>query len=146
MTQPREKIRGKHPITDPHYRYEMEQLLIQTSKGRTNIPNIGIIARQLHRSPHHILKWFEQHLNCGIIQPEELQGIHSPIAVRESLYAYIQSFVLCPKCHLPETQLVTGPTGLLTHRCQACGKQMPAPQSRYTEWVLKELKAHPTGV
>lgn len=141
MTQPREKIRGKHPVTDPHYRYEMEQLLVQPAKGRTSLPNLGIVAKHLHRPQSQLLKWFGAHLNCGVIQPEELQGTHSPIAVREALYAYIQNYVLCPKCHLPETHLVVGPTGLLCHKCQSCGKQMPAPPSRFADGVARELKA-----
>jgi translation initiation factor 5 len=143
MTQPREKIRGKHPITDPHYRYEMEQLLIQIQKGRTALPNIGGVAKSLHRPPAHIIKWMGHTLSCGIIPPEELQGAHSPVAVRDALYAYIQEFVLCPKCRLPETHLVVGSTGALTHKCHSCGSQLPVKSSRYTEWVLKDIKSHP---
>ena len=135
MTQPREKIRGKHPVTDPYYRYEMEQLMVVSMKGRTCLPNLGIVVKHLHRPAAHILKWFSTHLNCGVIQPEELQGFHSQLAVREALYAYIQGYVLCPKCQLPETHLLVGPVGHLTHKCQSCGKQMPSPQSRYAEWL-----------
>jgi translation initiation factor 2 beta subunit (eIF-2beta)/eIF-5 len=143
MTQPREKIRGKHPITDPHYRYEMEQLLIQPQKGRVALPNLSIVAKHLHRPQSHILKWMGHTLSCGIIQPEELQGVHSPVAVQDALYTYIQEFVLCPKCHLPETHLAVGPTGALCHKCHSCGAQMPTKQSRYTDWVLKEIKTRP---
>lgn len=61
------------------------------------------------------------------------------------LNLFIDKFVLCPKCHLPETALVVR-KGLIQHKCSACGAKEPVDSShKLCTFILKEAATATAG-
>lgn len=53
-----------------------------------------------------------------------VNGSHSTETVQSVLDKFIEKFVLCSKCHLPETQLVVqSKKELIYQNCLACGEK-----------------------
>ena len=112
-------ISGLTPIDDPSYRYKMPRLIPKV-EGRGNgiktvIVNINDIATSLNRDPSEITKYFGFELGAqttmAAVTPgggdgDEryiVNGSHSMNDLQNLIFKYIESFVLCKNCHLPET-------------------------------------------
>ena len=118
---------------DENYRYKMMPI-IGKKEGRGNgkktaIPNCKQLARCLHRTPGMFCKFFGNELGAvSTWDPETDRAIvngHIEDNVLQDLtYKFIDMFVLCPNCHLPETKLkVEGKKKNVEifHVCHACG-------------------------
>ncbi|EZG69115.1 putative eukaryotic translation initiation factor 5 [Gregarina niphandrodes] len=114
---------------DPNYRYKMPRVRAKV-EGRgngvkTNIMNMGEIARALKRAPEYPTKFcgcelgasskFEMAEGKAIVN-----GIHSEADVQTVIDKFIERFVLCPKCKLPEVDLLVL-KGRVQGKCNACG-------------------------
>ncbi|KEP64957.1 UNVERIFIED_CONTAM: eukaryotic initiation factor-5, putative [Hammondia hammondi] len=116
---------------DPNYRYKMPKL-VSKIEGRgngikTNIFNMGEIARALKRPPMYPTKFFGCELGAmaKFEEAEEkalVNGAHKESDLVNILDKFIQMYVLCPGCELPEIDLIVK-KGLLTCKCNACGYQ-----------------------
>lgn len=114
---------------DPNYRYKMPKLQSRI-EGRgngikTNISNMGDIARALKRPPTHATKFFGCELGAmsKFEESEEkalINGAHTERALTQILDKFIEMYVLCAECHLPEIDVVIK-KGALCSRCNACG-------------------------
>ncbi|KAK2961362.1 putative Eukaryotic translation initiation factor 5 [Blattamonas nauphoetae] len=135
--------------TDFAYRYKMEKLQTKT-EGRGNgiktvIPNFGAVSGDLHRSPHHLAKFFGAELGSISKYNDQthgctVNGSHTFEALRDVLNKFIRTFVLCAKCGNPETNMsISGKDLILT--CQACGHQFrAAPGHKLTNAIVQEFK------
>ena len=71
-----------------------------------------------------------------------MNGAHTTQVLQHLLNVFIDKFVLCPKCHLPETALVVKKDGLVLHKCSACGAKEPVDMShKLCTFILKEVRA-----
>ncbi|KAK1444230.1 eukaryotic translation initiation factor like protein [Babesia gibsoni] len=114
---------------DPNYRYKMPKLQSRI-EGRgngikTNISNMGDIARALKRPPTHATKFFGCELGAmsKFEEGEEkalINGAHTERALTQILDKFIEMYVLCAECNLPEIDVVIK-KGTLCSRCNACG-------------------------
>lgn len=78
----------------------------------------------------------------SILQVEKatVNGSHTTQVLQHLLNVFIDKFVLCPKCHLPETALVVK-KGLIQHKCSACGAKEPVDMShKLCTFILKEVR------
>merc|ERR1712048_298936 len=126
-------------VDDPHCRYKMPALQVQvrgTGKMiRTVILNINDVAEALCRSEHtncteaapftstpeSILRFFSLALGTDAdTETNSLGGSWTASKLQEGLRDYIDDFVGCPGCHLPETDLHFDNDGRLCGRCRAC--------------------------
>lgn len=122
-------ITGTTVNEDPSYRYKMPR--IQTKiEGRGNgiktiLVNINDISSALNRPINLIMKFFGMELGTQSNWDEEkatVNGAHTSADLQNLLNIFIDKFVLCPICHLPETALcVKVKKELVYHRCAACG-------------------------
>lgn len=122
-------IAGSKAIDDPEYRYKMP-LVYGKIEGRGNgiktvIPNITDVATSLHRSPGEVNKFFGCELGAQTSYAPEtdravVNGAHNDATLRAFMKRYIDVFVLCPACGLPETQYKIKDKHIY-HRCKACG-------------------------
>lgn len=124
-------IAGAKPIDDPEYRYKMP-LVYGKIEGRGNgiktvIPNVSDVAFSLHRDPGEVNKFFGCELGAQTSYSAEtdravVNGAHNDMVLQTLMKKYIDKFVLCPQCGLPETKykVKTSPNSI-THRCAACG-------------------------
>ncbi|ORM42244.1 Eukaryotic translation initiation factor 5 [Babesia sp. Xinjiang] len=114
---------------DPNYRYKMPKLQSRI-EGRgngikTNISNMGDIARALKRPPTYTTKFFGCELGAmsKFEEAEEkalINGAHTERALTQILDKFIEMYVLCSECHLPEIEVLVR-KGALCSRCNACG-------------------------
>lgn len=119
--------RGK---TDPGYRYTMPRLICKTEgRGngiRTNIVNMGDIARALKRPPMYPTKFFGCELGAmsKFVDSEDkalVNGAHTEQDLDQILDKFIDMYVLCPKCELPEID-INVKKNVLNFKCNACGE------------------------
>jgi translation initiation factor 5 len=114
--------------SDASYRYKMPSLQTKI-KGRGNgiqtvVINIHEVSRALRVLPAYPTKFFGLELgaqstckeNCAIIN-----GAHSVQTLSKLLNKYIEIFVLCPTCKLPETTISISSKDAIEMDCAACG-------------------------
>ena len=142
-------IAGTTPIEDPEYRYKMPKLIGKV-EGRGNgiktaIPNMTSIATSLHRPPGEVTKFFGCELGAQTTWTDDTEraivnGAHTTQVLQEKLSIYIEKFVLCPACRLPETSYKIK-SECIYHQCVACGAREPVDmQHKLTTYILKSYK------
>ena len=140
---------NKDKKADPAYRYKMEPVLGKLEgKGngsKTCIVNCKEIAEQLHRTPTVLCKFF----GCELATQSRItndraiiNGHHANKVLQQHLDTFIDKFVLCPTCLLPETKLsVKG--GDIYHKCKACGsKNLVDMTHKLCTFIVKEHKSN----
>lgn len=145
---------------DQYYRYKMEPLQTKVEgKGngiKTVIVNLPNVAEHLTPNDAHsankpfkgrwILKYFGFEIGAQTSHDKTndrwiINGAHESAKLQELLDGFIKKFVLCPKCHSPETILELTPNkkSLISH-CQASGCALPTPVGhKLYGFILKEL-------
>ncbi|SJK85923.1 translation initiation factor eIF-5 [Babesia microti strain RI] len=116
---------------DPNYRYKMPKI-VSRIEGRgngikTNIANMGDISRALKRPPMYPTKFFGCELGAmaKFEESEEkalINGAHNERDLATILDKFIEMYVLCPNCQLPEIDVFVR-KGSLVYSCNACGSQ-----------------------
>lgn len=145
---PSEKNIGR--VDDPSYRYK-RPIIQSKTEGRGNgiktvIENMVDVANALHRKPADITKFFgcefgAQSRYDEATQKSSVNGLHDNGKLEEWLEIYIDKFVLCPKCHLPETELKIKKE-VIYHKCMCCGTKSPLvdPGHKLCTTMLKDAK------
>ena len=104
-------------------RLELPTLLISTVGMRTIITNFKEIAGVLDRDPQHILKFLTREMATAATYHEGraiFQGKFRQDSFGRLLQRYMESFVICPVCKLPDTKIVREKR-LAFLVCNACG-------------------------
>lgn len=117
---------------DQFNRYKMPSVMGKV-EGRgngikTRIVNCFEVARALHRPPGYVCKFFGCELgaqtkiddNAGVYI---VNGAFQQKVLAEILQKFIEMFVLCSNCKLPETDLKLKKNGNITQLCNACGAE-----------------------
>lgn len=140
-------ISGTSKNDDPTYRYKMPRLESKI-EGRGNgiktvVTNMAAISEALNRPPSLPTKFFGTELGAQSRWEDETEkatvnGAHNTGDLQKLLNIFIDKFVLCPKCHLPETALVVRKQ-LIQHKCSACGAKEAVDMShKLCTFILKE--------
>ncbi|MDR2203136.1 MAG: translation initiation factor IF-2 subunit beta [Nitrososphaerota archaeon] len=104
-------------------RLELPRLFITTVGMRTIISNFGEISNILDRDPQHLLKFLTREMATAATFHDAraiFQGKFQRDSFDRLLQRYMDSFVICPVCKRPDTQLVKEKR-LFTLVCNACG-------------------------
>ncbi len=104
-------------------RFEIPKVKGHHLGARTIVSNFLVVASQVRRDPYHLMKFLSKELaSSGEIQNERLilSRRLSSNEINEKVEKYVNSFVLCPKCGKPDTELVEE-NGKNYMRCMACG-------------------------
>jgi len=142
-------IAGLTPVEDPSYRYKMP-LVYGKIEGRGNgiktvVPNITDVGLSLHRSPAEVNKFFGCELGAQTSYSPEtdraiVNGAHTDAVLQQLVHKYVEMFVLCPNCGLPETKYKIKNESIF-HRCAACGaKEMVDMTHRLCTFILAQDK------
>eukprot|EP00177_Eucheuma_denticulatum_P006138 GFKZ01011196.1.p1 GENE.GFKZ01011196.1~~GFKZ01011196.1.p1 ORF type:complete len:416 (+),score=106.58 GFKZ01011196.1:468-1715(+) len=117
---------------DEFNRYKMPPVLGKV-EGRgngikTRIVNCYEVARALHRPPGYVCKFFGCELGAQTRIDDNasvyiVNGAFAQPVLAETLKKFIEMFVLCPNCNLPETDLKLKKNGNITQVCNACGHE-----------------------
>jgi len=109
---------------------EVERFEILKVKGhhegiRTIISNFTQIVANVRRTPEHFLKFLTKELaSQGEIRGDRLILSRKLASkdINDKIEKYVNSFVLCPKCSKPDTELVEE-DGKSFLKCLACGEK-----------------------
>ena len=99
----------------------------------------------MHRSPGEVNKFFGTELGAQSRYSAEtdraiVNGAHTDAVLQELIHKYIEKFVLCPNCGLPET-VYKIKSETIYHKCAACGaKEMVDMSHRLCNYILAEEK------
>mmetsp|Transcript_46474 Transcript_46474/g.140789 ORF Transcript_46474/g.140789 Transcript_46474/m.140789 type:complete len:258 (-) Transcript_46474:813-1586(-) len=142
-------LAGTSEIIDPEYRYKMP-LVYGKVEGRGNgiktvIPNISDVGTALHRDPGEVNKFFGCELGAQTTYNADtdravVNGAHTDAVLQANVKKYIDKFVLCPSCGLPETEYKIK-NGCIYHKCAACGaKEMVDMSHKVCTYILAQDK------
>lgn len=113
---------------------------------RTKLLNLEDIAKALYIEVQTISKFFSQILGTNVnvliddktneIQSIEIKGVYSEEDTRACLDHFINEYILCQKCRVPEMQLIVQ-NKQLVGMCNACGHVSPMnPAHKLTKYLI----------
>jgi translation initiation factor 5 len=112
---------------------------------KTVIPNIYEVATSLHRQPGEVNKFFGTELGAQTTYSADtdravVNGAHTDATLQNLIKKYIDIFVLCPNCGLPETDYKIK-SECIYHKCAACGaKEMVDMSHKLCTYILAQDK------
>jgi translation initiation factor 5 len=121
---------------DPSYRYTMPKAQCKLEKQKTVVENLKDIGASLHRHPEEILQYIGCKLNSQATKDKHgkhyVKGDHRD-TIQELIFEYIDIFVMCPQCCLPETiykfRFKSKKDIKVKYTCKACGAKDELSQS-----------------
>lgn len=133
-------IEGLEEIYDTNYRYQMPCIQIRHEKAKTIIVNIEEISKALKRNSTELIKYISislstQHKNYT------LSGSYSIVDINKWIHQYIEDFILCNRCRLPETNYVVNENKL--HKsCESCGSKSEIKEHKLLKYILSNVEDH----
>ena len=113
-------------------RFEVPDPTVRQEGNVTVYENFQPTLDRLDRPEEHVLKYLQSELGTSAQIDESgrarLTGDFRQSRVADALNAYVEGFVECPECGLPDTQLVRE-QGTRMLRCDACGALSAVPES-----------------
>jgi translation initiation factor 5 len=138
-----EPIRGKTAIIDPYYRYKMRKMNVQRERTKTSISNLNDVAVDLKiPDASLIVSFMKKKLAIAITFKNDRVIVTNDVDVKNlqnALYEFIEYFVLCKKCKLPELSYSLENEQLVTD-CRSCGVRGSIEKNHYTEKIIKEFE------
>jgi len=119
-------------VVDPSYRYKMPRLISKKeSRGtgsKTCIMNMGDVAGALKRNPIYCVKFFGYELGASTSYTNKkgegertiINGHHDTEVFQGLLDKFIEKYVLCQNCSLPEMDMRVKKDSIVGS-CKACG-------------------------
>lgn len=116
---------------DAFYRYKMPAIMTKIEGNgngiKTVFPNLQEIATKLNRPPHIINKFFGKELGAQATQIKTddkflVMGSHTQQRLQDTVYRFINKFVLCKACRNPETGMAYEKKKLFL-KCKSCGSR-----------------------
>jgi translation initiation factor 5 len=139
-------IAGLTPVHDPAYRYKMPKLIGKVEgKGngiKTVLVNIIEVAEALKREAPEVTKFFGCELGAQTTYSDRavVNGAHRDADLQNHLSKYIENFVLCKSCRLPETHYKVK-EGIISQKCLACGhKETVDMTHKLTTFIFAQYK------
>jgi translation initiation factor 2 subunit 2 len=109
-------------------RFEVPDPDLRQEGNATVYENFQATVRRLDRDPEHIVQFLQNELGTsGHIDESgraRLTGSFGERRVGDVLEAYVETFVRCDECGLPDTRLERE-QGATLLRCEACGARSP---------------------
>lgn len=123
-----EKARNELPeAISSKERFEIPKVLGHIQGNRTVISNFFQIAKALGREPDHLLKFVlkETATPGKIVRQRLILGSKvSATQINQKIRQYANTYVLCPDCGKPDTELIKE-KGISMLKCTACGSKHP---------------------
>jgi translation initiation factor 2 subunit 2 len=110
-------------------RFELPDPTLRAEGNVTVFENFQAICSRMDRDEDHLLKFLQDELGTSAHIDESgrarLTGEFRERRVGDVLEAYLEAYVRCPECGLPDTSLETE-QGATLIQCDACGARSPA--------------------
>jgi translation initiation factor 2 subunit 2 len=111
-------------------------------EGKTTVlDNFASIADALNRDPDHLMKFLLQELGtAGKIEGHRgiFQGKFTEQAIQNQIEAYVDEYVICTECKLPDTHLIKSDRVLML-KCDACGAHRPVRKRKAKAVVARDV-------
>lgn len=121
------KLNIPSTVKDPNYRYQMPKIQVTTQGAgggiKTRIDNIKEVAHSLTVPPDYPLKFIGRELGSNTEIKNDnylINGSHTAEKFQQILDKFIEKYVLCPNCKLPEIRIFIK-KGEIRCKCRACG-------------------------
>jgi translation initiation factor 2 subunit 2 len=118
------RARSQIPETiSKHERLELPRLNHSVIGMRTIVYNVKEIAEALNRDPQHLLKFLTREMATAATLQESraiFKGKFYRDTFERLIRRYMEIFVICPVCNLPDTRIVKEKR-LSFLVCEACG-------------------------
>ena len=112
-------------LEDSGERFEIPKVQGHHAKNRTILTNYLQIVSHLRRTPEHLAKFLGKELASSTEINGERLILSSKLSskqINEKIEKYVNTFVLCPKCKKPDTELVEENSRQYL-KCLACGER-----------------------
>jgi translation initiation factor 2 beta subunit (eIF-2beta)/eIF-5 len=99
-------VRGEKDVSDPHYRYRMEAVVITSQGQKIFFSNIDSVCKSLERTPQQIIQFLKKHFGSSFDYKNNVASTTKDITKEElqnAVFKFIENYVLCKKCGNPET-------------------------------------------
>jgi translation initiation factor 2 subunit 2 len=110
-------------------RFELPEANLRGEGNVTVFENFQAVLSRLDRAEEHLLKFLQDELGTSAHIDESgrarLTGEFRERRLDDVLEAYLDAYVRCPECGLPDTSLETD-QGATLIQCDACGARSPA--------------------
>lgn len=114
-------------VNDPQYRYKMPELVTKIEGSgngiKTCIVNMSEVAQALKCPPEYTVKFLGCELAAQSTFKDDraiIMGVHDVNMCQKKLDKFIDSYVLCQNCHLPEIDMYVK-NKTVKGACKACG-------------------------
>lgn len=111
-------------IHDQRDRFEVPTPNVRTEGHATVFENFQDVVERVDREPEHVLQFLQNELGTSARIDERgrarLTGDFSTDRIEAAIDDYLEAFVVCPECGLPDTRLETQ-RGTRVIKCDACG-------------------------
>ena len=120
-----EKALGETPdIEGTDDRLDVPDTTVRQEGRVTVFENFQAVCRRLDRNPQHVMKYLQNEMGTSGHVDESgrarLTGEFGADRLDAAIERYVEGFVRCPECGLPDTRLETE-RGTEIRRCEACG-------------------------
>lgn len=118
-------IEGLGKIDDPFYRYKMARINIIRQKNKTIIDNIDKVCKDLERNPDLFVNYLKKKLSIALVYKNGILSMTKDIGeddMNKLLKEFIELYVICEKCKLPETDIMIYNDKVLLD-CKCCSFQ-----------------------
>ena len=120
--------------TEAESRLDVPDPAGETDGAFTRLTNLGAIAGALGREPEHVHSAIQRELGTNGQFENDRARYNGSFTVADfdaAIEAYLEEFVRCTECGLPDTVLATE-DGVDMLRCQACGAFRPVTKQSST--------------
>lgn len=115
-------------LNDDFYRYKMDKMIITLGGNGnglyTTINNIESISKSINTPSIIVLKYIASNLGSNYNEnKKKFSGHHKIDILQNILYQYINTFVLCNNCNIPELSYKIEIPNTMCN-CSACGNSI----------------------
>lgn len=114
-------IQGIKDIDDSLYRYKMMKPVVTKLKTKTELSNLDAVCKDLNRTPHMLIEFLKKKFGTNFVQKDNKYTTTKVLSYEEimnTIREFIEYFVLCPNCKLPETECIIDKK--LNISCKCC--------------------------
>ncbi len=107
----------------------LPEIMIQGNK--TIIKNFEAITNKLRRAPRHVGKYLAKELATSFVLEGGKLVLNSKLndrIINDKLKSYMDIYLYCPQCKLPDTRLEEVERGIFVMVCEACGARSSVPK------------------
>lgn len=133
---------------DQFYRYKMAEVEVKCENEGKNgqltvLLNIETIASDLKKNIEILMTFFSAEFGCNSKKNKAghyiLNGNFSKEKIQDTVYDFIDTYVLCQKCKNPETYYILQGKNDVIMKCNACPETSLIPLNKKTMKVLKVI-------